>query len=78
LLRERASDLLIEHRRLTGSAAEHAQQLQAAMPDDLFGAPLRRHVEGILTDLRALWRHGDEWEAEADRLATSLTEATRA
>jgi hypothetical protein len=76
LLREQASGLLREHRRIIESAAEHAKQLQAAMPDDLLMAPLRRHVDGIIADLRDLWRHGDEWEAEADRLARHLADAS--
>lgn len=69
------SSLLIEHRRLVASAGEHAKQLQAAMPDDLFGSPLRVHVDGVLADLRALWGHGEEWEKGLDRLADLLDEA---
>jgi hypothetical protein len=72
------SDLLREHRRLVASAGEHAKQLDAGMPDDLLMAPLRRHVEGLLADLRGLWGHGDEWEKGLDRLADLLNEANAA
>lgn len=61
LLRDNASSLLLEHRRLLRQAADQVAQ---------------GHPDGILDTLRDLWRHGDEWEAEADRLARHLAEAT--
>ena len=62
LLRENESRLLLEHRRLVKQAADLIE------PD--------QDGERVLATLRELWRHGDEWEAEADRLARHLAEAT--
>ena len=62
LLRDNASALLAEHRRLVKQVADRVE--------------INYPAESIILDLRELWRLGDAWEAEADRLARHLADAS--